>query len=234
MASLVPLQQPVRINQHVYEAIESAIVHGELPPNTDISDRRLADMLDVSRTPVRDALIHLEAAGLVVRKGGLRWAVADFNERDVRERFEVRRLLEPLGLERLATTWNDATVRALTTMFDDFPTTLPPEQYTEYLAIDNRFHNLIVECSGNSQVIAFYGMLEKHINRVRYFLAPHYEGRIHAVAREHQRICAALAAHDLAAARQALLDHLTQGEEKMVEFSKRLHYGASQREVEAS
>lgn len=225
MTILVPLQQPVRINKHVYEAIETAIVHGELPANTEISDRRLADMLEVSRTPVRDALLQLEAAGLVVRKGGIRWAVAGFNERDVRERFEIRRLLEPVGLERLAVDWDVSTVTSLTTMFAGFPSTLPADQYTEYLARDNQFHNAIVECSENRQLILFYHMLEKHINRVRYFLAPHYEGRIHEVAAEHQRLCLALEAHDLDAARRALLDHLNQGEEKMVEFSKRLLYG---------
>ncbi len=234
MTTLVPLQQPIRINKHVYEAIETAIVQGELAANTEISDRRLAEMLEVSRTPVRDALLQLEAAGLVVRKGGIRWAVAGFNERDVRERFEVRRLLEPLGLERLAMDWDEATVRSLTTMFADFPSTLSPDQYTEYLAMDNKFHNAIVGCSDNRQVISFYRMLEKHINRVRFFLAPHYEGRIHAVAAEHQRLCWALEAHDPDESKQALLDHLNQGEEKMVEFSKRLHYGDASYEVAAS
>src|SRR3712207_7004023 len=59
----------VRINEQVYEAVEAAIVRCELEPGAVLGDRQLAEMLGVSRTPVRDALHRLESSGLVERRG---------------------------------------------------------------------------------------------------------------------------------------------------------------------
>ena len=226
MGQLTPLSQPARINQNVYEAIENAIVRGELTPESEIGDRRLADMLQVSRTPVRDALHQLEAAGLVVRRGGVRWAVADFNERDVRERYEVRRLLEPMGLRRLAESWEPTLVDELAEMFSDFPGELRREDYDRYLVVDNRFHKTIINCTGNRQIIGFYAQLERHIDRVRYYLAPKYTGWMEGVADDHRRICAAIADRDLEKATEELLRHLQHGEERMIAFWKRKADGA--------
>lgn len=229
MTYLKPIQ-PVRISRHVYEAIETAIVHCELRPGSVLSDRHLAETLGVSRTPVRDALHQLESTGIVVSRGRSGWMVAGFEGRDVRELFEVRCVLEPLGLEHLARTWDEAVVRDLSTLFDDFPQPLPRPQYMSYLARDNQFHKRIVACSENSRVTHFYNLVEKQIDRGRHFLATGYEGRIDDVAKEHRRICAAIAARDLECATAALLDHLCTGEEKMIVFAREL--GHTQRTAE--
>ena len=221
MTQLNPLRPPVRINQHVFDAIEHAIVRGHLTPESEISDRRLADMLEVSRTPIRDALHQLESAGLVVRRGGVRWAVAGFNERDVRERYEIRRLLEPLGLRRLAETWDDTLVMKLAETFDEFSGVAPRENYDRYLVLDNQFHKTIIECTCNRQLIAFYAQIERHIDRIRFYLAPQYVGWLEGVVDDHRRICAAIAAHDLDGAIANLLAHLEHGEERMIAFWKR-------------
>src|SRR5665811_521759 len=105
MNSLIPITH-LGLSGSVRDAIESAIVHGELAPGSQLVDRHLASMLNVSRTPVREALRQLEPSGLVrrqVRGGVSSWVVVEFREQDIRELFELRRLLEPCGL-----TWLDA------------------------------------------------------------------------------------------------------------------------------
>src|SRR3712207_5219229 len=84
----------VRINEQVHEAIEAAIVRCELGPGAVLGDRQLAEMLGVSRTPVRDALHRLESSGLVERRGRMGWMVSTFAIQDVRELFELRRVLD--------------------------------------------------------------------------------------------------------------------------------------------
>ncbi|QVQ52652.1 GntR family transcriptional regulator [Spiractinospora alimapuensis] len=205
------------MSESAYEAIESAIIHGDLPPGTPLVDRHLSEALGVSRTPIRDAMQSLEAAGLVDRRRG-RYAVAGFALGDVAELFEVRRLVEPLGLDRLAETWEEEVVEELSTFFDRAPTPGPPGPYEEYLARDHAFHKRIVALSDNSRLIRFYEQTEKHINRIRHFLAPGYEGRMREVVNEHQDICVAIEAHDLPVAREALLAHLRAGEETMRKF----------------
>ena len=203
----------VRINEQVYEAIETAIARCELGPGTVLGDRQLAEILGVSRTPVRDALHRLESSGLVERRGRMGWMVSTFALQDVRELFELRRIFEPLGLERLSGSWDEAIVRQLSHSFEKFPERLTQDLLPDYLHEDRRFHKEIVGCSRNGRVIRFYGTVEKQIDRIRHYLSYNYEGRVEASLKEHREICAAIAAHDLSAATEALDNHLRNVEE---------------------
>lgn len=209
----------LRMSDSAYEALESAIVRCELPPGTPLVDRQLSEALGVSRTPIRDALQSLEAVGLVVRVRG-RYAVAGFDPDDIRELFQMRRLLEPPGLEELATTWDPATVEELATFFDDVGAPGPPGPYEQYLARDHAFHKRVVALAGNSRLVRFYGIGEKQINRIRHYLAPGYTGRMGEVVNEHQEICEAIGRRDLRGACDALLAHLHAGEATMRKFLK--------------
>ena len=203
----------VRINEQVYEAIETAIVRCELGPGTVLGDRQLAEVLGVSRTPVRDALHRLESSGLVERRGRMGWMVSTFALQDVRELFELRRIFEPLGLERLSETWEEAVVRELSHSFEKFPERLTRDLLPDYLHEDRRFHKQIVRCSRNGRIIRFYETVEKQIDRIRHYLSYNYEGRVEASLKEHREICAAIAAHDLSAATETLDNHLRNVEE---------------------
>lgn len=206
------------ISESAYVSIEEAIVRNELAPGTLLSDRQLSETLEISRTPVREALQSLEASGLVIRRGRVGWKVAGFDQQDARELFELRRIFEPQGLERLIESWEEASVVELSGFFADFPDRLPQELYGSYLERDHEFHKRIVAWSGNRRIIQFYGVVEKQINRIRHYLAPGYEGRIHNVVVEHRRLCEAISEKDPEAAHQALLDHLWAGEKAMTEF----------------
>lgn len=221
MSNLKPITH-VGLSGSVREAIEAAIVECELAPGTPLVDRQLASMLNVSRTPVRDAMRQLEPLGLVRRQGRgamTSWVVAEFRERDVRELFELRRVLEPLGLQRLERHWDDEAATRLATYFAAFPDHLAFDQYEAYIVRDRAFHKEIVALSRNSRVIGFYEIMEKQIDRIRHFLATGYEGRMDGITAEHQALCSAIAARDIPAAITALVHHLHRGEEAMIVFA---------------
>jgi DNA-binding GntR family transcriptional regulator len=212
MDGLQPINA-VHMNEQVYEALEAAIVRCELGPGALLGDRQLAEALGVSRTPVRDALHRLESSGLVERRGRAGWAVSAFALRDVHELFELRRILEPLGFERLSENWEEATIGELSRFFDHFPERMPADLMRRYLYTDRRFHKRIVECTGNGRIVRFYEVVEKQIDRVRHYVSYNYEGRVEDSLAEHREICAAIAARDLSAATEALVRHLRKVEE---------------------
>jgi GntR family transcriptional regulator, rspAB operon transcriptional repressor len=221
MNNLKPIAH-MGLSGSVREAIEAAIVQCELAPGTPLVDRHLAAMLNVSRTPVRDAMRQLEPLGLVRRQGRgamAGWVVAEFRERDVHELFELRRLFEPLGLKRLSGHCDDALTQRLATYFDDFHAPLQRESYEAYIKRDRAFHKEIVTNSGNSRVIHFYEIMEKQMDRIRHFLATGYGGRMDRIVEEHRALCNAIGAHDVEAAIRALTHHLSQGEEAMIVFA---------------
>ena len=216
MRALQPIES-VALGDRILEAVRLAIIQNELEAGRKISDRELAEALNVSRTPVREALHQLEGIGLVesTRSG---WIVAPFTERDIRELFELRRLLEPLGLAKLEKDPDEEVIAKLATFFDDFDAEVPEGDYPTYLARDRAFHELIIDCSDNRKLCDFYRLISSHIDRGRHYLSTPRSERVDSTLREHVAICQAIGARDFARARDELVHHLGMGEELMINF----------------
>ncbi len=214
----VPSFEPVAVEQvssRVFEVLERAIVECRLEPGVALSDRQLAEELDVSRTPVRDALRQLESTGLVERRGRVGWAVTHVDVRDVEELFELRCLLEPAGLRYVAA-WDDDRLRRFTTIFDDFSTPMDTADIARYLKVDDEFHETIVAAAENRRLSHSYRMLSRELDRFRHFTSYRYEGRVDQSLSEHREICSALARRDASAAADALVGHILSARAKLV------------------
>ncbi|MEM1021541.1 MAG: GntR family transcriptional regulator [Sphingomonadales bacterium] len=85
-----------------YARIRSGIVSGELAPGQHLKEEELAELCDVSRTPVRDALRQLEADYFVERRDNQRVFVASWTEDDIDDIFELRAMLEGFAAGRAA------------------------------------------------------------------------------------------------------------------------------------
>lgn len=221
MSPLQPLET-VPLGDRAFESIRDAIVRVELAPGVPLKDRELADALGLSRTPVREALHRLEVEGLVQVRGRGGWMVTGFTERDVRELFELRRLLEPAGLERLEREPDDAAADRIARFFADYSHPILEEQYVDYFATDHAFHSFLVACSRNSRLIGFYAVIENHIRRGRHYLSPGAgQRRVDETLDEHVAVCDAVGRRDFAAARRHLVAHLRTGEARMMEQMQR-------------
>jgi DNA-binding GntR family transcriptional regulator len=213
--------EPVQLGDRTLASVRAAIVSGELPPGEPLRDRQLAEMLGVSRTPVREALHRLEAIGLVMPRGRAGWVVSPFTEQDVRELFQLRLLLEPLGLEELGRSRDDAAVREIGSFFRGYSHPIPASRYPEYMAEDNAFHKRLVSCSWNRRVHGIYEVLETQIDRGRHFLLGPAGSRGDETLDEHLAIVEAVADLDFTRARRRLVTHLRTGERLMLEQLRR-------------
>lgn len=208
--------ESVQLGDRTIEAIRAAIVSGELAPGEPLLDRRLAEELGVSRTPVREALHRLEAAGLVDPRGRSGWVVSQFTADDVRELFQLRMLLEPVGLDQLAKDPDQARITEISHFFTDFEHPIESSRYTEYFAHDDSFHQAIVAFSDNGRIRTFYEVMNAHINRGRFFLYGATAGRVEETLDEHRAIVEAVVDRDFDRAKSALLSHLRTGEALML------------------
>lgn len=86
---------------HVHDALRAEILTGELAPGTTLRQEDLAQRLEVSRMPVREALKRLEAEGLVETLPTRRVRVAPLRHEEVEDVWDLRAALEPLAI-RLA------------------------------------------------------------------------------------------------------------------------------------
>lgn len=206
-----------QLADRVHDAIRRAIVVGQIAPGEVLRDRALAERLGVSRTPVKEALVRLESSGLVVTRGRS-WYASPFDIGDIKELSELRHLLEPVGLQRLANNPDDEVISELAHFFDDFDDPVPHDRYEEYFVRDHAFHKRIVACSANSRIMYFYGVIEQQIDRGRHFLSTGKTGRVEATLHEHLAICEAIGSRDFERAEEALHFHLDMGAKLMIEF----------------
>lgn len=207
--------ESVALSERVYESLRAAIVRCELAPGEIIRDRELPERLGVSRTPIREALYRLAAIGLVSSNERGTWIVAPMTEGDLHELFELRRSLEPIGLDRMAEGLDEAAVEKAAASFDAYGDSISVEEYPGYFAVDREFHRRLVALSGNRRAQRFYEVIESEIDRGRHFLSTGWHGRVDDTLDEHRAVCAALRAGDIATARAELLRHLNTGEKLM-------------------
>jgi DNA-binding GntR family transcriptional regulator len=82
------------LGQRAYDSLKTMILSGQVRPGERLGERELARLIQVSRTPLREALGRLEGDGLVVNRPGQGYFALDFDPRDVAEIYQYRELLE--------------------------------------------------------------------------------------------------------------------------------------------
>jgi DNA-binding GntR family transcriptional regulator len=205
------------LTDRVYTELVNAVVAGELAPGDRLTDRRLAEQLGVSRTPIREALQRMVSTGLVDPRGRTGWTVAVLRPRDIQELFELRSLLEPAGVRHIVEDNDPTTAQELSTYFDRFGDSVPAARHEEYLGVDRSFHSRIVGLSSNRRIVAAYRTVDLQIDLGRHRLTMLSQERIDQTLAEHRAIAAAIAAGDLDTALAALHGHLTNGQEMLLE-----------------
>lgn len=135
--------------------LREMILAGELPGGARIAELALVERLGVSRTPIRAALMRLEQEGLLETLPNGGYAVRTFSERDVSDAIELRGTMEGLSA-RLAAERGVASVvlgeaRACLAQIDALlqQPALDDEAFTRYVALNQRFHNLLAEMAGS-------------------------------------------------------------------------------------
>ena len=217
------------LTEKAHKEIKSAILQSELLPGRILSIEELAAKLGTSQTPVREALVKLGAEGLLEQGLNKRLSVTRISEKDVRETYEVRRLLEPhvARLVAASLSTNPRLSTLLTTLKTDNEATreiasqrdkLSPTQHKKYMKIDLQLNNAIWEGIRNSLLGEIFTFVSNHSLRIRsYAEASMGESEIalvRVVTKEHARIIDALLSGDSDRAEKAVKDHLNKAEQR--------------------
>ncbi|MBS0340444.1 MAG: GntR family transcriptional regulator [Proteobacteria bacterium] len=138
--------------------LRELILAGELAGGTRIAEVAISEMLGVSRTPVRSALMRLEQEGLLEALPNGGYAVRTFSERDVSDAIELRGTLEGLAARLAAERGAPAVVlreaRACLARIDELlrESSLDDAAFSRYVALNEQFHALLYEMSGSALV----------------------------------------------------------------------------------
>jgi DNA-binding GntR family transcriptional regulator len=159
------------LKDQILELLRERIITGRLAPGTPLVEKDLAELLGVSRIPVRDALMQLEAEGLVVSKPSGR-CVIELTERDINELYQVRLVLERLAVS-LATRNIDAAGKAiLRRKAQEMANAIAQNDRASYRRNDVETHRLIWEISGNAHLAK---VLQTMVGPIFMLVARHAE-----------------------------------------------------------
>jgi GntR family transcriptional regulator, rspAB operon transcriptional repressor len=165
--SEVPVR--ARVMPHLLaEALESAIVFGELAPGGRIIEEEIAARYDVSRSPVRDALRRLEADGLVVRAEHRGARVTPVSRRDLDEVYLCRIELEGLAAAEAAKHWQPPADTRFTEQLATMRAAFDANDIKRYFVANVGFTDAVHRASGNVTLERLLKSIGKQALRYRY------------------------------------------------------------------
>jgi len=197
------------LKKQAYQEIKSKILSCEYAPNTFINEDFLCRELNVSRTPIRDALGRLEQENLVeiMSKKGVMIAPLTVNVINVI--YETRVLLEPYILSTYGHKINDLQLNQLNHILDDKNT----DNIKMVYHLDDEFHRIIVNICENKYLIQCYDNIHAQNTRLRIMSGNQNKERIIETQNEHKVILNHLFKKEFVQAAKALETHLLSAKE---------------------
>jgi GntR family transcriptional regulator, rspAB operon transcriptional repressor len=186
----------------VHQRVRDGILSGEFRPNHRLVEEELAASLNVSRTPVREALLRLRQEGLVLQNRG--WLVRDHAPEEILEYLEARAELEAAAARLAVGRITAAQLGRLDHLIESMEGEANRRLFNE---INGEFHDLVTEAGGN-RVLANFARSSK-INYWTFATPVRFSPEQDAVVdREHRALVAALRSGDAAAAERIAREHV--------------------------
>lgn len=187
------------LREQVLGALRAALVSGELEAGEVYSAPALAGRFGVSATPVREAMQQLVREGAVEAVPNKGFRVARRSEREAAELAEVRALLEIPVILRMARVVPESRWRSLEPLVAEAMEAAERGDAVTYAEADRRFHRGLLGLSGNGQLVAVAGDLQRRVV---------VRGALTADAREHGLLLEAVVAGDLEMVEEVARRHL--------------------------
>ncbi|MBV2090275.1 MAG: GntR family transcriptional regulator [Candidatus Thiodiazotropha sp. (ex Ctena orbiculata)] len=209
----------IPLTERLFDALQRAIVEGEIPQGSKISEPELARQHGVSRGSLREAMARLEARKLVERKPNLGARVVTLSYEQLIEIFQLREALEGMAARLAAQNMTEIEIEELQKLLDQHGEQIAEQQGQAYFQKqgDLDFHYRIVQGSKNKQLIELLCNDLYHLLRMYRYQFGMRSKRSQQAYEEHQYLINAISARD----------------PEMAELLMRQHIRSSRRNVEA-
>jgi DNA-binding GntR family transcriptional regulator len=209
------VSSPAAISDRVYATLKYRVLTCAMLPGQRVVEKDLCAEMEISRTPLREAMNRLALEGLVVLRPYRGYVIAPLTVADFRELCEFRRILESeaAALSALRATPEDVDELAARTKLEY---TVGDEQtYVTYLRSNSAFHLALVRCTHNSQLVsAVMSSLDHHQRPLYLGLEVGIDAEASTV--EHVEVVNAVRDHDPERARALMLLHIGRAETRVV------------------
>lgn len=197
----------------IYEVLREAIFAGKLQPGDPIREAHMARALQVSQPTLREALIQLEHAGLVVRNPQRDTVVTRLTQDDIRERSALRALLEPEAAAEAVAHMGEAELRMLDEKLEAIHRSLEADDYHAFAAADLEFHRYIWTLSGNRMLYTVLDLVTVPLFAFLSIRRSRTMKHLIKSVRSHDPMVEALRSRDTQRIREAFQQHINRAYE---------------------
>lgn len=184
--------QRINLSEATYSAVREALVSEKYSPGGRIDIDELCQVLQVSRTPVFDALNRLEVEGIVEiipRKGTY---LVSFSKQKIQDLYAIREVLEGMATRLAATNITERQLQVLRKCLKEQAKCLKNAKSDGFAIATIRFHDTIVEAAGNKMLQRLIGTIYGQVKALR-LNALYHSDRLHKSFSQHRQIFDALA-----------------------------------------
>ena len=208
-AAIIPLRPapPAALHEQVTQRLREMLVESRIAPGAKLNERELSEVLQVSRTPLREAIKRLAAEGLVELLPNRGAIALELSEADVRHTFEVMAGLEAQSGELAAERITDAELAEIKALHYEMLAAYTRRDLSAYYQINAAIHRSFNAAAKNPVLTATYNQVNARLQALR-FRSNQDGDKWQRAVDEHIAMVQALEARDAAALRQVLMQHL--------------------------
>ena len=191
-----------------YGYLKDAIVNGAYKPNQRLKVLQIAERLEISRTPVKEALGRLAQEGLVTRDLGSGYVVQGLSVREILDLYRVREVLEVEAAREALPNLNDQVVQEMRETLAQADKLLAQPHFNEFLRVNRKFHNIIVAQTQNKVLQQILSGLDARFWSIGTVVVSRHPQRAKDIRQENRAILDALIAGDVRRVEKAVRAHV--------------------------
>lgn len=198
----------IPLNEHVYRTLMELITNGTFAAGTELKEQHLAKQLNVSATPVREALKRLASDGLVEIIPYHGAVVRTLNQREITEAYACREALEHLAVSEAIEHMEPKDIENLYQLIESYRNA---DDSNDIFLASQKFDDYIYQMTQNRILCELLAMLKGIISRDKKYSSANIERRC-AIYEEHRAIVEAMEARDKERAQDAISRHIRNGQ----------------------
>ena len=198
------------LGDRVYSGIKNAIITGELEPRTRLIEEDLAEAMQASRTPVREAFQKLEEEGLICRRPRGGYAVKGVTEEEVEEIFGVVSVLEGYAGFLAAARITREELEGLEEIVGQQQACLENMRAEKFMELDATFHDVLHRAARNARLYALLHDLRNYMYRCRALIL-HYHPNLGGAVEDHKAMLECINARNGRRAETLMRRHINRG-----------------------
>ena len=219
MNTVEPIKRPQTLKDLAYSEIRCFLTNGGIKATEIISANQFGEILKVSRTPVREALLQLASEGFLVAIHGRGFVIRQFSEKEIRDFFEVRRIVECHVIRHLVETLEAPYLDEMGETLRLMKQRAEEKDFTGFLDIDKAFHMDLVQRYNNGLLITITEQIRTLIAILGH-RALSTSGRIQRVVEEHAQVVEGFRERNIQRAVKAMTNHLNATEKEILRNSQ--------------